>query len=83
MWLPAWEPAEETQTMNEIIFEVAQDADGGFTAEALGESIFTQADTWEELRANVREAVQAFYFDSASPASIRLRLVRDEVLAVA
>jgi len=68
---------------NETIFEVVQDADGGYTAEALGESIFTQADTWEELRANVREAVQAFYFDSAPPASIRLRLVRDEVLAVA
>jgi len=69
--------------MKELIFEVTQDADGGFVAEALGESIFTQADNWDELRANVREAVQAFYFDSAPPASIRLRLVRDEVLAVA
>jgi hypothetical protein len=69
--------------MNEIVFEVAQESDGGFTAEALGESIFTQAHTWDQLRANVKEAVQAFYFDSAPPASIRLRLVRDEVLAVA
>ncbi|MGO8759028.1 MAG: 2-phospho-L-lactate guanylyltransferase [Terracidiphilus sp.] len=69
--------------MKELVFEVLQEADGGYTAEALGESIFTQADTWEELRANVREAVDAFYFDSAPPASIRLRLVRDEVLAVA
>lgn len=69
--------------MNEIVFEAAQEPDDGFTAEALGESIFTQANTWDELRANAREAVQAFYFDSAPPASIRLRLVRDEVLAVA
>jgi hypothetical protein len=69
--------------MKELIFEVTQDADGGFVAEALGESIFTQADNWDELRAAVREAVQAFYFDSVPPASIRLRLVRDEVLAVA
>ncbi len=69
--------------MKEVIFEVTQEADGGFTAEAIGESIFTQADSWEELRANAREAVQAFYFDSQMPASIRLRLVRDEVLAVA
>ncbi len=69
--------------MNEIVFEVSQEADGGFTAEAIGESIFTQADTWDELRANVRQAVQAFYFDSVPPASIRLRMVRDEVLAVA
>ncbi len=50
--------------MKEIVFEVAQEADGGYTAEAIGESIFTQADNWDELRANVREAVQAFYFDS-------------------
>ena len=69
--------------MNEIIFEVAQEPDGGYTAEAIGEAIFTQADTWEELKSNVREAVQGFYFDSAPPRAIRLRLVRDEVLAVA
>jgi hypothetical protein len=69
--------------MKELIFEVMQEADGGFVAEAIGESIFTEANTWEELRANVREAVQAFYFDSVPPASIRLRMVRDEVLAVA
>ena len=69
--------------MKEIVFEVVQEADGGFTAEALGESIFTQADDWDQLSANVREAVQAFFFDTAPPASIRLRLVRDEVLAVA
>jgi predicted RNase H-like HicB family nuclease len=49
--------------MDELVFEVAQEPDGGFVAEALGESIVTQADTWEELRANVREAVKAFYFD--------------------
>ena len=70
-------------TMNELVFEIVQEADGGFTAEALGESIFTQADSWAELKANVKEAVQAFYFDSAAPASIRLHLVRDEVLAIA
>jgi len=69
--------------MKELVFEVAQEDDGGYTAEALGESIFTQANTWEELRANVREAVAAFYFDSTPPAPIRLRFVRDEVLAVA
>jgi hypothetical protein len=69
--------------MKELTFEVSQDADGGFTAEAIGQSIFTQADSWEELRSNVREAVQAFFFDSVSPETIRLRLVRDEVLSVA
>lgn len=67
--------------MKEIVFEVTQEADGGFVAEALGESIFTQADSWEELRTRVREAVSAFYFDTAPPQSIRLHLVRDEILA--
>ena len=68
--------------MNELVFDVTQEADGGFVAEALGESIITEADTWEQLRANVREAVKAFYFDRPSaPKSIRLHLVRDEVLA--
>ena len=67
--------------MNELVFEITQEADGGFVAEALGESIFTEGDTWEELRANVREAVTAFYFDRPAPARLRLHLVRDEVLA--
>ena len=67
--------------MTELVFEVTQEADGGFVAEALGESIITEANSWEELRANVREAVRAFYFDRPAPKGIRLHLVRDEVLA--
>lgn len=58
--------------MNEIIFEVSQEADGGYIAEVLGESIFTEADTWEQLRANVKEALAAFYFDQTAPARVRL-----------
>lgn len=68
--------------VSEIVFEVSQEADGGFCAECLTESIFTQADTWEELRSNVREAVEAFYFDRPKPKSVRLHLVRDEMLAL-
>ena len=67
--------------MDELLFEVTQEADGGFIAEALGESIFTEADGWDELRANVRDAVAAFYFDRPSPSRLRLHLVRDEFLA--
>ncbi|MGH6973254.1 MAG: hypothetical protein ACRED6_01360 [Stellaceae bacterium] len=67
--------------MSELIFEVTQEGDGGFVAEALGESIFTEANTWDELRANVSEAVAAFYFDRSAPTRLRLHLVRDEVLA--
>jgi len=70
------------EIVNEIVFEITQEADGGFCAEGLTESIFTQADTWDELRANVKEAVEAFYFDRPKAASIRLHLVRDEMLVL-
>ena len=66
--------------MTELVFEVTQEADGGFCAECLTRDIFTQGDSWEELRANVREAVRGFFFDGGAPQQIRLHLVRDEVL---
>ena len=70
--------------MKEIIFEVHEDeADGGYTASALGYGIHTEAETIEELRRNVREATECF-FDKPKdiPGVIRLHFVRDEVLAV-
>jgi len=70
------------KTVNEIVFEVTQEADGGYCAECLTESIFTQGDTWAELRTNVKEAVRAYYFDLPKPDSVRRHLVRDEMLAV-
>lgn len=69
--------------MGELVFEVVQEADGGYCAECLTEAIFTQADSWADLRRNVIEAVNAFYFDKPAPASVRLHLVRDEVVSVA
>jgi hypothetical protein len=68
--------------VNEIVFEITQEADGGFCAECLTESIFTQGDSWEQLRENVKQSVEAFYFDRPKPTGIRLHLVRDEVLAL-
>jgi predicted RNase H-like HicB family nuclease len=66
--------------VEEIVFEVIQEGDGGFCAECLTENIFTQASSWDELRDNVREAVAAYFFDRPKPSKIRLHLVRDEVL---
>ena len=66
--------------MTEFVFEVSQEADGGFVAECLTEPIFTQADTWDQLRTEVLDAVNAYCFDRPKPASIRLHLVRNEVL---
>ena len=69
--------------MSELVFEVVQEADGGYCAECLTENIFTQADTWDELRKNVVEATAGFFFDRPTPGRIRLHMVRDEVLSVA
>lgn len=68
--------------MKELVFEVSQEGDGGFVAEAIGEGIITQADTWDDLRRNVRDATEAYFFDSTPPERIRLHLIRDEILAV-
>ena len=69
--------------MNELVFDVVQEADGGYCAECLTESIVTEGNTWDELKTNVREAVKGYYFDQLEKqaVSIRLHLVRDEVLA--
>jgi predicted RNase H-like HicB family nuclease len=64
-----------------LVFEVTQETDGGYCAECLTLDIFTQGDTWDELRTNVREAVRAYFFDGAVPERVRLHLVRDEVFA--
>ena len=69
--------------MHDLVFEVVQEADGGYCAECLTENIFTEGDTWEQLRANVREATAAYFFDRPRPQHVRLRLVRDEILSVA
>lgn len=70
---------------SEIIFEIREDeADGGFIAQALGYDIFTEADTLDDLRANVRNAVKCHFGDDVPgprPKVIRLHFVRDEVLA--
>jgi hypothetical protein len=69
--------------MADLVFEAVQEADGGYSAECLTENIFTQGDTWDELRTYAIDATAAFFFDQPRPERIRLHLVRDEVLSVA
>ena len=68
--------------MSEIIFEVQEAPEGGYTARALGYSIFTEADTFDELREMARDAVRTHFDedDPARPLAIRLHLVRDELI---
>ena len=69
--------------MRELVFEVTQEEDGGYCARAIGEGIFTQGDTWEELKEMVLDATKGYFFDSKPPDLIRLHVTRYEVLKVA
>jgi hypothetical protein len=68
--------------MNEIIFLIREAAACGYTARALGKSIFTEADTLEDLRRNVRAAVDCHFDDGQTPKILRLHFVREEVLVL-
>jgi hypothetical protein len=67
--------------MDELIFQVEQAAEGGYTARALGASIFTEAENIESLREQVRDAVRCHFEEGKGPRVIRLHFVRDEVIA--
>jgi hypothetical protein len=67
--------------MSEIIFVVEEAPEGGYTACALDVSIFTQAETTDELHARVRDAVHCHFDEGNAPKLIRLHFVRDEVIA--
>ena len=78
----AWAGAYD-EPMDELVFDVTQEAYGGYVAECLSEAIFAQADTWNELREQVLDSVRAYYFDRPVPGRVRLHLVRDDLLATA
>ncbi len=68
--------------MTEIVFVVEDAPEGGYTAQAVGAAIFTEAETIDELRANVREAVACHYDSGDRPKILRLHFTRDEVLSL-
>ena len=65
----------------EIIFLVEEAAEGGFQARALGYSIFTEADSFEQLKEMVQDAVHCHFEPAEKPPLIRLHMVKDEVIA--
>ncbi len=70
--------------MKEIIFLIEDDPDGGYNAEGLGYSIFTQGETAEELKENILDALRCHFDDEKDiPKIIRLHFVKEEVLAYA
>ncbi len=68
--------------MTEIIFVVEDSDEGGYTAKALGYSIYTEGESLEELKENIREAVRCHFEEPDRPRVARLHMVRDEVMAI-
>jgi hypothetical protein len=66
----------------EIIFLVEEAPEGGYQARALGYSIFTEADTFEQLKVTAVDAVNCHFDKEDMPSLIRLHMVKDEVLKV-
>jgi hypothetical protein len=67
--------------MSEVIFLVEDAPEGGYTAKAVGQAIFTQAKDLDELQARVRDAVRCHFDEGSAPKLIRLQFVKDVVIA--
>jgi hypothetical protein len=68
--------------MNEIIFVIEEAPEGGYTARALGESTFAEADDFAALEANVRDAVRCHLEEGEMPRVVRLHFTREQAIAV-
>ena len=66
----------------EIIFEVTEASDGGYYAKALGHSIFTQGEDWNDLKEMAKDATLCHFDEDDVPRVIRLHLVREEAIVV-
>jgi hypothetical protein len=67
---------------SEIIIIVEESPEGGFIAKALGESIFTEAESMDQLKINVKEAVKTHFEEGEHPKIIRLHFTREELIPV-
>jgi len=66
-----------------VIFEVREADEGGLFARALGHAIFTGAESWNDLRANIIEAVLLHFEDEPiRPSIIQLHYIKDELIAL-
>ena len=68
--------------MTEIIFLIEEALEGGYTAKSLGEGIFTEGDTVEDTKQNIKEAVECHFDDDKRPKMIRLHMIKEEVIAI-
>ena len=68
--------------MSEIIFIVENSDEGGYTAKSLGYSIFTEGETLDELKENIKDAIKCHFDPKEIPHIVRLHMVKDEVIAI-
>jgi hypothetical protein len=68
--------------MNEIMFIINDADEGGYIARALGASIFTEADSLDELHELIRDALRCHFDEAVLPRIIRLYFIHEEVIAV-
>jgi hypothetical protein len=66
--------------MDEIIFLVEEFPEGGYVARGFGRWIVVERDTWTELKEAVRKVVRNHFRADQRPSSIRLHVVREEVI---
>ncbi|MEO0083862.1 MAG: 2-oxoisovalerate dehydrogenase [candidate division WOR-3 bacterium] len=66
----------------EIIFLIEESKEGGYEARALGYSIFTEADSLDELKASIIDAVKCHFEEKERPRIVRFHLVKDEVMTI-
>ena len=65
--------------MTEIVFLVQDAPEGGLEARALSASIYTEADTFDELKEMIRDAVNCHFGEDERPRIVRLHYAREEV----
>jgi len=68
--------------MSEIIFIVEDSDEGGYTAKSLGYSIYTEGETLDELKENIKDAIKCHFDEKEIPHIVRLHMVKDEVIAI-
>lgn len=68
--------------MSEIVFDVIREDLGGYAADCSTEDLSVMADSWKELRDNVKAAVERHFQNGPTPISIRLHLVRDDIISL-
>ena len=69
--------------LKEIIFVVEEDPEGGYTAQAIGHSIFTEGKDLKDLKRNVKDALECHFDKIEMPIYIRFHIVKEEKFAYA